>query len=83
MRFTAVYPRVVCINRQLFAVACSRTVVILLLCWVGLVVAQLSEEEKAKIADEAAKKVERANRQGGGLNPLAVLVLLLAISIGE
>ncbi|CAB1109442.1 unnamed protein product [Ectocarpus sp. CCAP 1310/34] len=43
---------------------------------------KLTDEERAKIAQEAAKKAERASRQGGGLNPLAVLVLLLAISIG-
>lgn len=44
---------------------------------------QLTEEEKAKIAEEVAKKAERANSKGGGLNPLAVLVLLLAISVGK
>lgn len=44
---------------------------------------KLTDEEKAKIAEEAARKAERASRQGGGLNPLAVLLLLLAISMGE
>ncbi|CAN0393394.1 unnamed protein product [Laminaria digitata] len=44
---------------------------------------KLSADEQTKIADEAAKKAERAGRSGGGLNPLAVLFLLLAISIGE
>lgn len=44
---------------------------------------QLTEEEKKKIAMVAAKKAERANRKGGGLNPLAVLFLVLAIAVGE
>lgn len=44
---------------------------------------QLTEEEKEKVALAAAKKAERATRKGGGLNPLAVLFLVLAISIGE
>ncbi|CAM9441075.1 unnamed protein product [Scytosiphon promiscuus] len=43
---------------------------------------KLTDEEKAKIAEEAARKAERASRQGGGLNPFAVLLLLLAISMG-
>lgn len=53
-------------------------VVIIIFC-----AAQLTEEEKAKIAEEALKKAERANRAGGGLNPFAVLILLLAISVGK
>ncbi|CAN0102626.1 unnamed protein product, partial [Pylaiella littoralis] len=44
---------------------------------------KLTDEEKAAIAEAAARKAEKAARQGGGLNPLAVLVLLLAISVGE
>ncbi|CAN0465526.1 unnamed protein product, partial [Ascophyllum nodosum] len=44
---------------------------------------KLTEEEKENIALAAAKKLERASRKSGGLNPLAVLLLLLAISLGE
>lgn len=44
---------------------------------------QLTEEEKAKLAEEAAKKAQRKHQEGGGLNPLAVLFLLLAIAVGE
>lgn len=45
----------------------------------------MTDEEKAKIAEAAAKKAERAaaRQVGGGLNPFAVLVMLLAISMGE
>lgn len=44
---------------------------------------KLTEEEKAKIAAAAAKKAARKHKEAGGLNPLAVLFLLLAIAIGE
>eukprot|EP00903_Cladosiphon_okamuranus_P008852 g8476.t1 len=45
---------------------------------------KLTEEEKAQIAEAAAKKAERAaaRQVGRGLNPLAVLVMILAISVG-
>ncbi|CAM9174162.1 unnamed protein product [Sphacelaria rigidula] len=44
---------------------------------------KLTEEEKEQLAVEAAKKAARKHKEGGGLNPLAVLVLLLAIAVGE
>lgn len=44
---------------------------------------QLTDEEKAKLAEEKAKKAERKHQEGGGLNPLAVLLLLFAIAVGE
>lgn len=44
---------------------------------------QLTEEEKEQLAVEAAKKAARKHKEGGGLNPLAVLFLLLAIAVGE
>lgn len=44
---------------------------------------QLTEEEKEQLAVEAAKKAARKHKEGGGLNPLAVLVLLFAIAVGE
>lgn len=46
-------------------------------------VRQLTEEEKARMAAEAEKKSARQQRKGGGLNPLAVIFLLLAIGFGE
>ena len=43
----------------------------------------MTEEERAKLAAAAeAKAAKAAARKGGGLNPLAVLAMLVAIIIG-
>ncbi|CAN0141594.1 unnamed protein product [Discosporangium mesarthrocarpum] len=44
---------------------------------------KLTEEEKAALAEAAAKKVAGGHKEGTGLSPLAVLVLLLAVLLGE
>jgi hypothetical protein len=42
----------------------------------------MTDAEREKLAAAAAAKAAKAERQGGGLNPLAVLALLIAIVAG-